>query len=438
MLSAVTVALPAIANDLTMNAIQISWVNQSLTLVVVILSLPLGRLADIKGRKTMYTIGSIIFTASTLLSALSTSSLMLIILRLIQGIGLAMIWSTATALLTSVYTLAERGRIIGVNVAAVYIGISIGPTIGGVLTQNFGWRSIFLLVLILQLPALTLLFTKIKGEWAEAKGEKFDIVGSVLFAIMFFCVMYGFSILTQNIGIWVVALGIIVLIIFVKWELKEESPMFKIHLLTRNRLFAFSSLVQIMFYSSTYPVSFILSLYLQYIRGLSPQDAGFVLLAQPVIQAIFSPLAGRISDKVQPRLLVSAGLFIELLGIILLLRALNDTSLLFIIVSQVLLGIGIAFFTSPNTNAIMSSVDRKYYGVASAIQVTTRDIGISFGMGIMMLLFSLYMGTAQITPEFYPAFVESISTGFIVFAGICFCCIFVSTARGKVIWNPQD
>jgi MFS family permease len=285
---------------------------------------------------------------------------------------------------------------------------------------------------------MALLFTKVRGEWAEAKGEKYDITGSLLFGIMIFALLYGFSLLPSTDGIWIITIGIMGLGAFIVCELRIDSPILNIHLLTRNRLFAFSGISQLLFQSAVFPIAFILSLYLQYIRGLSPQDAGFVLLVQPIVQAAFSPFTGKLSDKIQPRILASVGIAIMLVGILLLFGATqDDTALLPFIVSQVLIGFGTSLFASPNANAIMSAVERKYYGVASALQATTRDVGITCGMGMLMLLFSMYMGTAQITPVYYGAFVQSIRIALVVFAAVSFCCIFVSMARGKIVHPPQ-
>ena len=437
LLNAVIIALPAIGNELTLNAVQLGWIAQSFALASAIFVLPFGRLADIWGRKKIFSIGLVTAAASTLFSALSTSFLMLIVLRVIQGIGLAMVFSTGVALLTSAYPPAERGRVIGINMAAIHVGLSLGPTIGGILTQNFGWRSVFLLPFALQALALVLLFTKVRLEWAEAKGEKYDFVGSLLFCIMLFCLMYGFSSLPAAYGMWIIVVGILVLGAFIFWELRVQSPIFNISLLTRNRMFAFSNVTQLIYHAGMFSISFILSLYLQYIKGFSPQDAGLVLLAHPVVQAALSPTGGRLSDKIQPRIIASVGLVVVLVGVLLLLYATGGKDLILIIISLVLLGCGAALFASPNTNAIMSSVEKRYFGVASAIDSVTRSTGQTFSMGILMLFISLNMGTAQITPEYYPAFETSIRMAFIIFAGLQFCCIFISLARGKIALAKQ-
>jgi EmrB/QacA subfamily drug resistance transporter len=436
-ISAVIIALPAIGNDLNMNAVQLGWVTQSHSLASAIFILPFGRVADIWGRKKTFTTGLVITIVSTFLATFSISFLMLIPLRVIQGIGMAMMFSTGVALLTSAYPRTDRGRVLGINVAAVYVGLSLGPTIGGLLTQNLGWRSIFLLFVVLQIPALILVLNKVRREWREAKGEKFDITGALLFSIMLFSIIYGFSSLPATMGIVIMLIGVMALVAFIMWELKVKSPLLNVHLLTRNRVLSLSSLAQFIFYSALFSVSFILSLYLQYIKGLSPQDAGFILLSQPVMQAAFSPIAGRISDRIQPRIIVSASVVIALVGLLLLLGATENTSMLLIILGLILVGLSFAFFSPPTMNAIMSSMESKYYGVASAIDSTSRNIGMTFSMSILMLLFSIHMGTAQITPEHYADFVESIRTALIIFSGFCLCCIFVSLARGKVVFTQK-
>jgi EmrB/QacA subfamily drug resistance transporter len=433
MFSSVVIALPAIGSDLNISAVQLGWIAQAFTLAAAIFVLPSGRLADIRGRKKAYTVGTVIATVCAFLSALSPSFATLIIFRLLHGIGASLVFSTGVALLASVYPPAERGKALGFIVASVHLGLSLGPTIGGILTQNLGWRSVFILCFVLQLPAVVLLFTKIKGEWAEAKGQKFDVIGSALFCTMLFAIIYGFSLLPATPGILTISIGFVLLVIFIQWEQKTESPLFNVRLFSKNRLFVFSNITQFLYHIAIFSISFILSLYLQYIKGFSPQSAGIVLLAQPVMQAALAQVAGRVSDRVQPRIIATLGLVTVLTAILLLLRETEVTSETSIIIALALVGSGAAFFGIPNTNAIMNCVEKKYYGVASAIDSTTRNFGQAFSMGVIMLLFSLYMGRAQITPEHYPAFLLSIRMAFIIQAGLLSCSIVLSALRGKLV-----
>ncbi|MBM4318877.1 MAG: MFS transporter, partial [Deltaproteobacteria bacterium] len=173
------------------------------------------------------------------------------------------------------------------------------------------------------------------------------------------------------------------------------------------------------------------SLYLQYIQGLDAQQAGLVLVSQPVVQALFSPLAGRLSDRVQPRLVATAGMGLTVIGLLLLSRFGPSTAIPYIVASLIVLGLGFAFFASPNTNAVMASVERAQLGVASGILATMRLTGQMLSMALAMLVLALTLGKEAITPERYPLFLSSTHTFFFLLAGICFAGIFASLARGK-------
>ena len=430
--SSINIALPQIGREFAMDAVLLAWIPTSYLLSATVFLLPFGRIADIYGRKKIFIYGISLYTISSLLAATSTSAIMLIALRIPQGIGGAMIFGTGVAILVSAYPAAERGRALGINVAAVYLGLSLGPFLGGLLTQNFGWRSIFLVNIPLGLLIIALLLWKLKGKWAEAKREKFDLRGSIIYSLAVVAMMYGLSILPEVLGLAVILIGVLGFVTFVWWEIKVASPILNINLFKNNRVFAFSNLAALINYSATFAVAFLLSLYLQYTKGFSPQTAGMVLVSMPAVQAIFSPLAGRLSDKIAPQILASAGMALTTIGLILLTFLGQDTTLGFILVSLIVLGFGFAFFSSPNTNAVMSSVEARTYGVASATLATMRQIGMMFSMGIAMLIFAIYIGRVEITPEYYPVFVNSIKVAFVIFAVLCFVGIFASMARGKV------
>ena len=430
--SSITVALPSIGSELAMDAISLGWVATAYLLASAMFLVPFGRIADIHGRKKVFTLGIIIFTAASLFSAFSPSATVLIALRALQGIGGAMIFGTGVAILTSVFPAEERGRALGINVAAVYLGLSLGPFLGGFLTQYFGWRSVFMAVVPLGIIVLLFTYWKLKGEWAEARGEKLDIPGSVIYSLTLVALIYGVTLLPEMAGIWLIVTGTIGVVVFVKWEVKVSSPVLNMDMFRNNRTFAMSNLAALINYSATFAVSFLLSLYLQYIKGFSPQSAGIVLIASPAMQAIFSPLAGRLSDRIEPRIVASAGMGFTVVGLILLIFLNEQTGLWFIVASLTILGFGFALFSSPNTNAIMSSAEKKFYGVASATLATMRQIGMMLSMGLVMLIFTVYIGRVQITPEYYPFFLRGVNTAFIIFAVLCFGGIFASLARGKI------
>ncbi|MFH1773992.1 MAG: MFS transporter [Methanobacteriota archaeon] len=434
--SSVNIALPSIGKEFAMDAVLLSWVATSFLLAAAMFLVPFGRIADIHGRKRIFTYGILIYTVSSLLSAISTSAIILISYRVLQGIGGAMIFGTAVAILTSVFPPGERGKALGINVAAVYLGLSLGPFLGGFLTQHFGWRSIFLANVPLGLIIIVIIFWKLKGEWAEAKGEKFDFTGAIIYSLTLVAIMYGFSLLPAMSGAWLILIGVLGISAFVVWELRVESPVLNINLFRNNTVFAFSNLAALINYSATFAVGFLLSLYLQYIKGLNPQNTGLILVSQPIVMAIFSPLAGRLSDRIEPRIVASIGMALTVVGLFLFTFLNEKTPLEFIVASLILIGFGLALFSSPNTNAIMSSVEKRFYGVASATLGTMRLTGQMLSMGIATLIFAVYVGRVQITPEYYLLFLKSAKAAFVIFAALCFGGIFASLARGKLRTFP--
>jgi EmrB/QacA subfamily drug resistance transporter len=429
--SSVNIALPSIDKELSLNAVELSWVATAYLLAAAMFLVPFGRIADIHGRKKIFMIGIIIDAAATLLCTTSHSGLWLITFRAVQGVGGAMIFGTGVAILTSVFPAHERGRVIGIVTAAVYVGLSVGPFVGGFLTEHFGWRSIFFFNAFIGMVIIVAVVWKLKGEWAGAKGEKFDYIGSLIYSLALVALMYGFSVLPGLTGVWLILVGIIGIALFIRWELRLKYHVFNIAFFRDNQVFAFSNLAALLNYSATYVVSFLLSLYLQYIKGFTAERAGLILMAQPVMMVICSLIAGRLSDKSEPRIIASGGMALTTIGVVLMIFLGNHTGLIFVLVSLVVLGTGFGFFSSPNTNAVMSSVDKKSYGVASGMLGTMRLLGQTFSLALATLLFTLLIGHVQITAGYYPLFLKSMRIAFIVSAVLCFAGIFASAVRGK-------
>ena len=342
-----------------------------------------------------------------------------------------MIFGTGFAILTSVFPPGERGKAIGMNTAAVYIGLSSGPILGGFLTHSFGWRSIFWVTIPIAAAAFSVTLGRLKGEWAEARGERFDWIGSAAYGSGLIALMYGFSRLPSFSGLALTVAGAAGLAVFVWIESRIKNPVFDMRLFRNNRIFAFSNLAALINYSATSAVSFLVSLYLQYIKGLPPQKAGLVLIAQPVVMAACSPFAGRLSDRIEPRIIASAGMGFTCLGLVFLIFLGDDTGFPYIVGGLLCLGFGFGLFSSPNMNAIMGAVDKRFYGVASASVGTMRLCGQMLSAGVTMMIFSLFMGRVPIHPELYPLFLRSLKTAFTLFAFLCLGGVFASLARGN-------
>ena len=297
-LSAVTIALPSIGSEFAMDAVALSWVSTAYLLAAGVFLVPFGRIADICGRKKVFVAGLFLFISASACMVFSVSSVMIILLRVLQGTGAALIFGTAVAILTEVSPVAERGRALGIYTTAVYLGLSLGPFLGGFLVQQFGWRSIFLVNVPIGLFTIGLIALYLKGEWADSRGETFDLGGAIQYGLALVCIMYGFSLLPDTSGFLFLMAGAAILVWFVARELRVSFPLMDISLWTKNRAFAFSNLAALINYSATFAVTFFLSLYLQYVRNIDPWYAGTILIIQPVMQAVLSPYAGRLSDRI--------------------------------------------------------------------------------------------------------------------------------------------
>lgn len=430
--SAINLAIPSIGHEFNSSALLLSWVVSSYLLSSAAFLLPFGRLADMVGRKKIFTLGVIIFSISSLLCGLAWSVQALIGLRILQGVGSAMTFGTGMAILTSIYPPQERGRVLGINVATVYTGLSLGPVLGGAMNQHLGWESIFFLNAVIGLAALVSA-ARIKGEWAGAKGESFDTAGTVLYMAGLVAFLFAFStIATSDTSKYILLMGLVLLVLFVRHEMKSNQPLIDIKLFSRNVTFAMSNLAALINYSATFAVTFLMSLVLQVVIGYSSSAAGMILLAQPVMMALLSPFAGALSDRVQPRLVSSIGMGLSALGLFLLSFVARETPVGLIVGILMLLGTGFALFSSPNMNAIMGSVDKRYYGVASSTSGTMRLIGQAVSIAVATLIIDLYVGSAQLSPAVAEQLQKSSKVAFIVFAITCVGGVFASLARGNM------
>ena len=436
MLSAVNVALPAIQAEFSVNAVLLSWIPTAYVLAAAVCLVPIGRVADIAGRKRIFLWGLYLFTLSSLLSAWVLSVHWLIFLRVLQGFGMAMVATTGMAMLTSVVAPVRRGRSIGIYVAAVYIGLSVGPFAGGLITEYGGWRYIFIAPVPVSVAAVVVTHRFIRKEWAGAAGETFDVAGSLIYGAALLMLVWGASLLPDLKAICLVGLGCLGLVLFVKKQSQAAHPVFDVRLFTDNRLFAYSSFAALIHYAATFAITFLISLFLQYIKGLSPKDAGFILMAQPVFQAVFSPQAGRLSDRIEPRFPASAGMALTALGLLFLVFIDQETSMLWIGFDLALLGFGFALFSSPNMNAIMGAVEKKNYGLASGTVATMRLLGQMCSMAIATVVFALFIGKTEITPSNYGAFMTSMKITLLIFIVLCTVGIFFSMARGTLREKP--
>jgi MFS family permease len=429
--TAINLALPQIGESFSMGVVSQSWVATIYLISTAIFQVPFARLADLIGRKKVFLAGLAVFGLSTFLCGLSGSGVMLIVMRGLSGLGSAMQFGTSMAILASLFPPQNRGKAIGINTAATYFALSSAPFLGGIITDYLGWRCLFYIVGVYGIVVALLSVMMLKSEWIDAKGGHFDYPGSLVYAAGLSALILGFSKLPDAAGFALLAAGSIGFVVFIFIELKNEQPVFNVRIFAGNRVFALSCVSALINYASTSAIAFMMSLYLQYIRGFAPRNAGMVLIIQAAVQCAVSLYAGRLSDRMNPSKITTIGMGIISMSLVGLVFVTPHTAMGFIASLLFALGLGFGLFSSPNANIIMNSVDKKHYGQASVTMGTMRLTGQSLSMGIATMAIALFVGNKAVTPELHANFMKSFHGVFIVFAALCAVGTYTSSLRVK-------
>lgn len=405
-LSGSFVAVPAISEDLHVSAVYASWIPAAFLLSNLLMMLPAGRLADQYGRKRIFLIGGVLFSVGSLIAGFSQTIEWLLFSRVIQGISSAMFFTTGMAIITSVFQ-QGRGAALGWLVSSIYLGLTCGPLLGGWATEHFGWQSVFWFPLPLVLFVLVLAALKMKGEWRSAQADRLDFVGTGYMALGMIGSFVGISLIPDEQALLWLAVGFAFVVIFIRHCYTASSPLVRLSLVLGNKPFSRALAASMMVYASNYGLIFLLSLYLQYNRGMTPTTAGQVLMVQAVVMTLLAPLAGRLSDRYRPRLLATLGCLAMVAGLALLVVTVGPTTPLWIIlICLVSFGIGFGLFSTPNSNSILGSVPPERLGMSSALLNLSRLLGQMFGTAVITLLMSLMIGQSKITPEHYAGLME--------------------------------
>lgn len=428
----INVAIPAIGAEFTASATDLSRVVFLYLLGSAIFVLPAGKIADIYGRRRIYDLGTWLLTISTFLCAFAPSIDILNGLRFLQGVVMALIFGPGMALLVSSHPAGERGKVIGYSAAATYSGMSMGPVCCGFLCELLDWRGIFILMGVV-IAVSALLMRGIKHEWYGDKGAKIDVKGSLCYLVAAPMLLYGLTEATDgNLGLMMMAAGLAGFLLFAFIELKVQHPCLEFRMFKGNPVLLFSNLASMLHYSSTFALSFLMSLYLQVVMGYSASAAGGILLFQPVVMALLSPKAGALSDRIPPGKVATVGMFMTASGLGGMSLLTKDTPLIMVIGLLMWIGLGFALFSSPNNNAIMGSVPQKYYGAASSLIATMRLFGQSMSMAIVTMVMSM-MQVASLTGADNIHLLPAIQRAFMVFAIISVAGIFMSAVRNKSV-----
>lgn len=431
MLTAVGVALPTIGREFNASARQLGLVEQLYVLSLAVSMLTFARLGDMVGRVRVFFAGLLLFTLATMSLGLVRSIETLLFMRMFQGLGASLLLSGSMALVASTFPPEVRGRKIGIVSAFTYSGLSLGPVLGGFVTSHIGWRYIFWLVVPLGIIACFLCIRRMRGEQRPARREKMDWLGSIIYALGFGLVMLGASHLGEVQGAPMMLAGTVLVVLFGVWETRVANPLLDVSLLARNKFFTLSCLAAMGSYAATFGLTFFMSLYLQFVMGLSASRAGFVLLLQPVTQMLVSPLIGRITDRVAPVKVANVGIGVICIALLLIAFTIGTTAPLPVIaVELVLIGAGFGVFITPNTVAIMGSVEARHYSMASGMIGTVRTLGMVTSMTTITLILSLFMGGEPVTERTIDLFVWSMRVGLFAFAA--FSCLGVMLSLGRL------
>lgn len=396
--SVISIALKHIGMDFEINAVAQSWIATIFFLSIAIFSLPFGKIAGKVGLKKTFYLGLLILGLASFGAAISNSVEILIFFRALQGLGIAILNVSTLAILTESMPISERGKGIGIITAVAYVGLIASEVIGGFLTHNFGWQSVFLVVIPFLALTAAITYFKVPDEWKFMKKDKFDYVGALIFAVAISLAIYGLTTIYALTGVILIIISIILFLIFGLWELRAKDPMYPVKIL-KNKEFTFANIAAILCSFATFAILYLVTYHLQIIKALTTQDTGVITMLLPISMAISTVIAGRLSDRFNPHIIASSGLGLVLIALVALSILDAGSSLVVIIMAIILQGIGYGMFISPNTNIVVSSLPSKLSSIASATVSTTRVIGESLSLSMKTLIFAIIMGSLAIAPE---------------------------------------
>ena len=387
--SILSVAYPVMSPALRLTFSASLWVQTSYLVAMVVLLIPVGRLADHHGRVRFYLLGLAVFTVGSALAALSMNAAWMIVSRIVQGGGAALLVSTAAALITEAFPPRERGRALGINVMAIYLGLSLGPPLGGLLVDTLGWRWIFLVNVPVGIVSLAwgwlLLPRREAGGYSPSR---LDLIGTGSLATFLIGLLVPLTFLaewgladTRSILLFVVS--ICGLLVFLRSERRSPAPLLDLDLLKHNRLFATANLAALMNYAALGAIGVLTAVFIEVVLGRSASIAGVLMLSQPVIMAALSPFSGRLSDRVGSRLLATGGMVIIAVGCGVLALLGSGSSVLHVAIGLGIVGLGMAAFSAPNSSAVMGSVRRDQLSLASAFLGTMRVTGMALSFALL-------------------------------------------------------
>ncbi|BBJ27447.1 MFS transporter [Athalassotoga saccharophila] len=410
--SLISFAVPKIAGTFHSTFTDIVWVPMAYLIALPTFMILLGRLSDMYGRIRFYRIGFIIFSIGALLASIADNIYFLIISSFVMGFGGALIGTNATAIISIVYPKERRGWALGINAMSVYLGLTMAPVLGGILTQFFLWQAIFLINIPIAIGALILTFIYMKRIKIDEikKKEKIDVAGSLIFTGSIFSIVLYLSlgqIYDFTSTVYLLIVGLMLIFAFVLYERRVQSPMLDISLFTANRTFAAANFTAFLNYVSTFSITFVFSIFLQMVIGYPPFIAGMLLMVEPILMVIFSPISGKLSDRYGSRGIASAGMLIIAIAFFILSFINTKSGIASIAIPLGILGVGFGLFSAPNTNSVMGSVNTSKVGVASGTLGTMRFTGQLLSLALASAILSVSLPHSMLLQMFSGVTVKS-------------------------------
>ena len=428
-IAASLVAIPTIADDLQVSAVLASWIPAAFVLSSLVCQLPGGRVADLIGLKRSFVWSNVFFVIGGIGGALSPTIEVLLASRVLQGAAGAVLASTGMAILSRVYESKGRGQALGWMTSAVYLGMTSGPLVGGWLVDMFGWRAVFFVPAPVALGVVLSAKRVLPGEWISSERHPVDWVGALIFALALAALFVGATHLADVSGAATFIGGGVLLYLFVRWNRQAAFPLVRLDLVLQNTPFLRSVTAALFMYGSQYGIVLMMALYLQYNRGLSPTEAGQLMMLQALMMTLFAPIAGKLSDRLGRRILATTGSLAIALGLLLLTQMDGQMPLWLIRVAIMIIGTGHGLFSTPNNSSALAAIPPARVGIGSAMISLARQGGQLMGTAVISLLLAIYFDGAAITAEDSREFETVAHLALYISVGFALCAAWFSWKR---------
>jgi EmrB/QacA subfamily drug resistance transporter len=430
--SVVNTMLPVIQQYFHSDVATVEWVVTIYLLVVSGLLLSFGRLGDLRGNKTVYIWGFLIFVLGSAFSGLSPTPVYLITSRAFQALGATMLFANSPAILTKTVPSQQRGQALGLQGTMTYLGLTTGPFLGGWLAQTYSWHAAFFINVPIGLFAVWLSWRVIPKDSSLGKQERFDILGAIVFMAGLMALLLGLNQgdywgWTSPLTLGLILGSILTLVAFVWIERRAQTPMLDLSLF-RSRVFNMSTLSPILNYVCVYSVLFLMPFYLIQGRGLGAAQAGLILTAQPLVMALMAPVAGTLSDRVGSQIPTTTGMLILAAGLYYLSALTQVSAFSHAILGLAVSGLGVGLFVAPNNSALMGAAPRSRQGIAAGVLALARNVGMVLGIGLTGAIFTTFLSLGD--PSIATTLVPAVRAGLHFVTLVALLAAVVSLARG--------